>query len=301
MNAPLKQYDRDAQVVGNIVHLEHFNVCIPDQRLATLFYVVGLGGTRDPYLFTGLENMWVNFGRTQCHLPSRSVPPRAEVVRGTVGLVVPSLDDLVKRLEHAGTEMRRVAPDLPNKFAFQRKGGVVEATCPWGNRVRCHAPSPDYGNTELGLVYVDFDVPQGSAEGIARFYQEVMRAPSKVEGGASKKRASVGVGRNQRLLFSETAKTQPEYDNHHIQIYIADFAAPYHWLKERDLISMETDANEWRFQWITDPKDGRKLFQIEHEVRSMKHRLFGRPLVNRNHAATNMTYVSGQDAFRGTY
>ena len=80
MNAPekIKQYDRDAQSVGNIVHLEHFNVVIPDQRLATLFYVTGLGGTRDPYLFTGLENMWVNFGRTQVHLPSRAVPPRAE-------------------------------------------------------------------------------------------------------------------------------------------------------------------------------------------------------------------------------
>ena len=53
---------------------------------------------------------------------------------------------------------------------------------------------------------------------------------------------------------------------------------------------METDADEWRFQWITDPHDGKKLFQIEHEVRSMKHRLFNRPLVNRNHGITNMTY-----------
>jgi hypothetical protein len=33
----------------------------------------------------------------------------------------------------------------------------------------------------------------------------------------------------------------------------------------------------------------------------MRHRLFNRPLVNRNHAITNMTYVSGFDAFRGTY
>ena len=75
MNAPekLKQYDRDAQVVGNIVHLEHFNCCIDDQRLAMLFYVVGLGGTRDPYLFPGLENIWLNFGRTQVHMPSRAV------------------------------------------------------------------------------------------------------------------------------------------------------------------------------------------------------------------------------------
>jgi len=299
MNAPekLKQYDRDAQVVGNIVHLEHFNVVIPDQRLATLFYVVGLGGTRDPYLFTGLENMWVNFGRTQVHVPSRAVPPRAEVLRGTAGFVVPSLDELEKRLTHAGNEMKRVVPETQTKFSWKRKGDVVEATCPWGNRVRCHEPAPEFGNIELGLAYVDFDVPQGAAEGIARYYNEVMRAPARVE---KKTRAVVSVGRSQRLLFTETSKPLPEYDNHHIQIYIADFGTPYHWLKERDLITMETDANEWRFQWIVDPKDGRKLFQIEHEVRSMKHRLFARPLVNRNHGITNMTYEANSDSFRGT-
>ena len=299
MNAPekLKQFDRDAHAVGNIVHLEHFNVCIPDQRLATLFYVVGLGGTRDPYLFMGLENMWVNFGRTQVHLPSRAVPPRTEVLRGTVGFVVPSLEELVKRLEFAGAEMKRVAPEIPNKFSFQRKGSVVEATCPWGNRVRCHSPSTEFGDAELGLVYVDFDVPPGTAEGIPRFYNEVMRAPARAEKG----RTTVSIGRNQRLYFTETAKPLPEYDNHHIQVYIADFGSPYHWLKQRDLITMETDADEWRFQWIVDPRDNRKLFQIEHETRSMRHRLFNRPLVNRNHAITNMTYVPGHDAFRGTY
>ena len=64
---------------------------------------------------------------------------------------------------------------------------------------------------------------------------------------------------------------------------------------------METDEAEWRFQWIVDPRDGSKLFQIEHEVRSMKHRLFGRPLINRNHAITNVGYVQGHDAFRGIY
>ena len=299
MNAPekLRQYDRAAQSVGNIVHLEHFNVVIPDQRLATLFYVVGLGGTRDPYLFTGLENMWVNFGRTQCHLPSRAMPPRAEVLRGTIGLVVPNLDELEKRLTHAGNEMKRVVPEAKTKFSWARKGDVVEATCPWGNRVRCHAPSPEFGRTELGIVYVDFDVPRGAAEGIARFYGEVMRAPAKAEGG----RATVKVGASQRLIFTETDRPLPEYDNHHIQIYIADFSMPYEWLKARDLITMETDANEWRFQWITDPRDAKPLFQIEHEVRSMKHHLYARPLVNRNHGITNMTYQYGQDAFRGSY
>jgi hypothetical protein len=299
MNAPekLKQYDRDSQVVGNIVHLEHFNVVVNDQRLATLFYVTGLGGTRDPYIFTGLENMWVNYGRTQVHLPSRGNPPKPEVVRGTVGFVVPSLDDLKKRLEFAGSEMKRVVPDLPNKFSWREVDGAIEATCPWGNRVRCHAPSPEFGRTELALAYVDFDVPPGTAEGIARYYNEVMKAPSTTAKG----RTRVSVGRDQALFFTETSKPQPEYDNHHIQIYIADFSSPYHWLKERGLINMETDAEEWRFQWITDPKDGRKLFQIEHEVRSMKHRLFARPLVNRNHAVTNLNFVPNSDTFRGTF
>ena len=119
--------------------------------------------------------------------------------------------------------------------------------------MRCHAPAPEFGRTELGLAYVDFDVPPGTAEGIARFYHEVMRAPA----SAAQGRATVGIGRDQRLHFTESGAPQPAYDNHHIQIYIADFSTPYEWLKSRDLISMETDADEWRFQWIVDPADAR--------------------------------------------
>ena len=299
MNAPekVKQYDRAAASVGNIVHLEHFNVIHDDQRLATLFYVVGLGGTRDPYLFPGLENMWVNFGRTQAHLPSRDAKPRPEVLRGTIGLVVPDLHHVKASLQRAGSEMKRVVPEKQTKFSWREKDGAVEATCPWGNRFRCHAPAPELGPIELGIAYVDFDVPPGTAEGIARFYGEVMLCPARAASG----RATVGVGRSQKLMFTETPAPVPEYDGHHIQVYIAEFSKPYEWLKARDLVNMETDANEWRFQWIVDPKDGRRLFQIEHEVRSMKHPLFNRPLVNRNHAATNMGYVPGRDAFRGTY
>ncbi|HYT47927.1 MAG TPA: glyoxalase/bleomycin resistance/dioxygenase family protein [Burkholderiales bacterium] len=298
MNAPEKlKYDRATQDVGNLVHLEHFNCCIDDQRLAVLFYVVGLGATRDPYIFPGMENIWLNFGRTQVHMPSRAVPPKAERLRGTAGFVVPSLDELKKRLEHAGKEMKRVIPERTTHFDWKEKDGAIEATDPWGTRVRCHAPAPEYGPTDLGLVYVDFDVPPGTAEGIARFYTEVMEAPAR----AAEARAVVRVGKNQKLLFTETKAPQPEYDGHHIQVYIADFSTPYKWLKARDLINMETDEAEWRFQWIVDPRDGSKLFQIEHEVRSLKHRLFARPLVNRNHSVTNMTYMTGQDAFRGTY
>src|SRR2546430_17195502 len=72
--------------VGNIVLLEHINVQVPDQSLATLFYIVGMGFTRDPYMNVGLRNMWANVGEQQFHLPTR--PPQA--IQGRIGLVVRS-------------------------------------------------------------------------------------------------------------------------------------------------------------------------------------------------------------------
>ena len=97
---------------GNIVFLEHVNVTIPDQRVATLFYVSGLGFTRDPYLMVGTDNMWINIGRSQMHLPTS--PPQR--LRGTIGLVVPDLSLLDERLQ-------RTTPDLAaTEFAFADHG-----------------------------------------------------------------------------------------------------------------------------------------------------------------------------------
>src|SRR5919107_4467049 len=87
-------YDRSAEDLGNSVGLEHLNLTIPDQQTATLFYIAGLGLTRDPYLVTGLENMWVNVGRSQFHLPMG----KPQAVRGHTALVLPDLEALVKRL-----------------------------------------------------------------------------------------------------------------------------------------------------------------------------------------------------------
>ena len=109
MNAPEKlKYDRSTQDVGNIVHLEHYNCCIDDQRLAILFYVVGLGATRDPYLFPGMENIWLNFGRTQVHMPSRAVPPKAErgpeFLRRTVASDIPRWAPTLKEAAEASKQ-----------------------------------------------------------------------------------------------------------------------------------------------------------------------------------------------------
>src|SRR5215467_8071128 len=81
--------------VGNIMLMEHVNVQVPDQQKAMLFYLVGLGFTRDPHMMVGLQNMWVNVGDQQFHLPTNT----AQVLRGHIGVVVPSLNELAERLK----------------------------------------------------------------------------------------------------------------------------------------------------------------------------------------------------------
>ena len=152
-------FDRAIEDVGNIVHLEHVNLHQPDQQLATIFYVSGLGLTRDPYMFTGVENMWINIGRHQMHLPT-GAPQR---IRGTVALVLQDINALKRRLE-------AVAPLLKHtEFGFAEHENVVDVTCPWGNHFRCHSPSPEFGSIELGIAYVEFEVGIGKAAGIADF------------------------------------------------------------------------------------------------------------------------------------
>ena len=134
------------------------------------------------------------------------------------------------------------------------------------------------------MPYVELDVPPGTAEGIARFYREIMGAPARLEDGA----ARVDVGPDQVLLYRETERELPAYDGHHIQVYIADFSGPYRQLLERGLVSEESDQHQYRFRDLVDPASGRKLFTLEHEVRSMRHPLYARPLVNRDPEQSNV-------------
>ena len=113
-----KTYDRAAEDLGNIVALEHVNVTVPDQEKATLFYVNGLGLTRDPYMMTGPANMWVNVGRQQFHLPTG----KPQVVRGHVGVVVSDCEALPRRLG-------RVREALAGtRFECHERDGYVEAS-----------------------------------------------------------------------------------------------------------------------------------------------------------------------------
>ena len=118
--------------VGNIVLLEHVNVQVPDQAVAMMFYIIGMGFTRDPYLNIGLGNMWANVGEQQFHLPTRP----AQVIQGHIGVVVPELGTLKDRL--ASVEQGLAG----TKFRWSVEANHIAVTCPWGNRFRCYPSGP---------------------------------------------------------------------------------------------------------------------------------------------------------------
>jgi hypothetical protein len=278
-------FDRTAEDLGNAVHLEHVNVQIPDQRIAALFYGAGLGLTRDPFLQVSDDNMWFNVGRSQFHLPTG----KPQVLRGHTGLVISGRRALLDRL----TAVRGKLADT--RFGFTEHNDYVEAVCPWGNRLRVYEPdAARFGRITLGIPYVEFNVPVGTAQGIANFYREMIDTPAEVTNGDGTV-ARVSVGKNQHLTFRETDRPLPDYDEHHVQIYVVNFSGPHRRLKARDLVNREDNQYQYRFRDIVDLQSGKHLFTIEHEVRSLTHPMCLRPLVNRNPAQTARDYAQGHD------
>jgi hypothetical protein len=252
-----------------------------------LFYVVGLGGTRDPYLNVGLNNMWVNFGEQQFHLPTRT----PQVIDGHIGLVMPDLDALEKRLQSVAEGLQG------SKFSCRRQADHLLVSCPWGNRFCCYAGQEEFGDMTLGMPYVEFLVPRGTVDGILRFYQSAFGAPAAVERDQQGQFGRVKIGRYQALRFRETDQAIRPYDGHHVAIYVANFSGPYGFLKEHGAITEEVRGHQFRFKEIVDPADGQGKFLLEHEVRSLGHPMYHRPFVNRDAAQTQRDYRRGWDAF----
>ena len=273
--------------VGSIVFLEHVNVQVPDQLLATLFYVVGLGFTRDPYMNVGLNNMWVNVGEQQFHLPTRP----AQVINGHIGLVVSDLEALQQRLTSVEQGLRGT------RFHCEKDGETVSITCPWGNQFRCHEAGPQFGDMRLGMPYVEFLVAPHAVQAIVSFYENVLNAPGAVELEDGKKVGRVRIGRNQSLVFRETNEPLAAYDGHHIAVYVANFSGPYDFLKQRGLITEEVRNHQFRFKDIVDLDTGKAVFALEHEVRSLHHPMFQRFFVNRDPTQLQRNYKRGRDAF----
>jgi len=66
-------------------------------------------------------------------------------------------------------------------------------------------------------------------------------------------------------------------------------------LRERGLVSEESNQHQYRFEDIVDLDTGEVLFTLDHEIRSVTHPLFARPLVNRNPDQSNAMFAPGHE------
>jgi len=297
---------KESQDTGNIVFFEHVNFEITDLGAAIYFYVEALGGTRDPYERTGPLITWVNFGQQQFHLLTKENNTSGEVIQGHIGLIVPSLDATLKSLQAAQKKygnyhnfaykftLSDTVAHVPSHF-LSSASRYIEVKGPWGNTFKIYENSDKIKyRGGLGIPYVEFLCRKGAAIKIGEFYKRFVGAPYThgEEGGAVF--SKVVVGPKQLLIFRETdEKVEPT--TYHICIYIADFSGTYEKFSKNNLLftkhkfddKCETieDAlsySQFRFNQIVDPDNlTDELFIMEHEVRSLCHPFYMRPLVNK--------------------
>jgi hypothetical protein len=181
------------------------------------------------------------------------------------------------------------------RFGWSKNENHIDVTCPWGNHIRCHpSESSRFGDMDLGLPYFEFFVAPGTAPTIGRFYETVLRAPFTLQDEPLGIAARVKIGRNQSLIFRESATIYP-YDGHHVAIYVSNFSEPYRFLQQRGLVTEDVRNHQFRFQDVIDVESGRRIFQLEHEVRSLHHPMYHRYFVNRDSEQSQRQYRRGRD------
>jgi hypothetical protein len=223
----------------------------------------------------------------------------AQRLRGRVGLAVGTRQSLVERL----CAVRSVLEETG--FGWTERADRIEVTCPWGNRYDCldpdaYAVGAPWSGIDLGMAYVQLDVPIGCAGPIATFYREMLDASVEVGDHHGSQQAVIAVGTHQQLIYAETPDASPDYDGHHLQIYVACFSEPYARLAARGLAYSE-EPHQYRFADLIDLASDAHCFRLEHEVRSLRHPLYARPLVNRNPEQSNQDYRMGGDVRSGAF
>lgn len=262
--------------VGGILHLEHFNFEMLEHDMATIFFMNGLGLTRDPFRRADENNMGVNIGLQQFHLPrrGRATPP----FYGEIGLVVPDIKVIKARLNR----LKNIGRFDGSQFEMLSAGrGYLQVRSPWGVCLRLLAAGKIPFQRPLGLVYVDIPVAPGKAEPIAGFYRSVMNAPATVRKMNGEVTAVVTMGPFQEVRFRER-----ELDDHNLyDFHIAYYISNYNQIRDQAIAAdcLQGDGMEQLFFFAGpfDPESGEVILQFVQEARSIYHPDYMRPLVNR--------------------
>ncbi len=263
--------------VGGIIHLEHVNFTVPGQELITLFYISGLGLTRDPYKRVDETNFGVNVGLQQFHLPSGGPTPPFP---GLVHLVHPDLQGAVERLRR----LEGAGKFDGTPFALTEGGDLLDIVTPFGPRIHVHAASPDLFPKPVGLFQVDLPIRPGTADGIGAYYRELFDTPVEMGQVQGRPAALVRMGANQLVVFHEAEPQGFDFDyrSFHLAFYTTRYERIAARLAQRPAsIKGQAGAVMFFSRDIFDLGSGEQLLALENEVRSIYHPDFMRPLVNR--------------------
>jgi hypothetical protein len=204
--------------------------CVSDPRTPSILATNLAGGCS----MQGLQ--WANIGLQQVHM-CIGEPEEADqsMANGIVGMSFPNLAELKNRLDNVGVAWDEDAESAGGVTSVSAVGAwhasqSIRLASPTGVRIRAHEAAsgaqwfgplgakdagccqPGGPSNGLGIGYVEFAVPTGSAAGIGRFYAQTLGIPAPVAGGCCR----VAMRTGQCLLFRETAADVPAYDGHHI-------------------------------------------------------------------------------------
>ena len=236
--------------VNGIMWLEHINLVVGSKDDAELFYHDFLGCSKDQS-----SSFHRNLGQQQFHLAENGDP--AQVITGSVGLTVPSLDSIRERLPAASEAL-----GASTKFEIlEDSKDCMTMICPWGNRlhlydirndnlestsdstqkmVKLHAEGGSYGPQRMavrgqpGIRYIEIACPKGTSQAIANFYKEIFRC---TVSKPTQETTVVCAGPGVHLVFAEnkelTQKDMAAMKGVHICIYANDFEMLYRRLASR--------------------------------------------------------------------
>ncbi len=257
--------------IGAVTHFEHVNFSVPDQGPAMLFFCEGLGFTRDPARMVGTRNMWINAGRQQLHMPRGEAIP----FPGEVGVSV-------KDIKRVHRNMKRIARELKGtEFSIKEVGKTLTCTSPWGHVLRVHQAGQLSGRMPQAISYVNFWVPVGTAKTIADFYEKMVYAATEVAKRGKHAMAVVTVGANQHFHFIERPDYEPVDHPNHVAIYVTRYREMYRQFKAKKMLMRPDVEEQFRFEKMFNPRSGKVVFSFEHEVRSLYHPDYLKPLTNR--------------------
>ena len=286
--------------VNGIMWMEHINLVVSSRSIAEQFYMDFLGFSKDKS-----PSFHVNLGQQQLHLAENGDP--AQVVTGSIGLVVPSLSTIRERMEEVSELFEGT-----QYVVHEDVGDCITMSCPDGNTLHLYGVDDDKTDGGLtspqkmtnmhsdgsvygprmavrghpGIRYVEIACRAGTAGRIAKFYEQMLECDVRDGDG----RCAVTVGPGVHLVYTENPKltddTIKAMQGVHICIYANNFKQLYDRLKEKDLIwtnprfTRLDSCDTWeeafasrtlRFKDIVDLETGEKLMEMEHETRPLRH------------------------------